>query len=44
MSLTVSEDGEELHSVQVLKYPEEIPEARQEIHFKIEPGLGMVVQ
>ena len=45
MSMTVIEDGlETTHSVHVLKYPEAIPEAKQEIRFKIEPGLGMVVQ
>jgi archaeal flagellar protein FlaH len=45
MSLTVIEDGPETtHSVHVLKYPESVHEAQQEIRFKIEPGLGMVVQ
>ena len=45
MSLAVTEKGEgRLHSVQVLKYPDAIPEAKEEIRFKIEPGLGMVVQ
>jgi flagellar protein FlaH len=45
MSMAVIEDGPETtHSVHVLKYPESVPEAQQEIRFKIEPGLGMVVQ
>jgi flagellar protein FlaH len=45
MSMAVIEDGPETtHSVHVLKYPESIPEAKEEIRFKIEPGLGMVVQ
>ena len=45
MSLSVIEDGPETtHSIHVLKYPESVPEAKQEILFKIEPGLGMVVQ
>ena len=45
MSLTDPEDGDiTLHSVHVLKYPDAVPEAKQEIRFKIEPGLGMVVQ
>ena len=45
MSLSVIEDGPETtHSIHVLKYPESVPEAKQEIRFKIEPGLGMVVQ
>jgi flagellar protein FlaH len=45
MSMAVIEDGPETtHSVHVLKYPESVPEAKQEIRFKIEPGLGMVVQ
>jgi archaeal flagellar protein FlaH len=45
MSLAVIEDGPETtHSVHVLKYPESVIKAKQEIRFKIEPGLGMVVQ
>lgn len=45
MSMAVIEDGPETtHSVHVLKYPESVPEAKEEIRFKIEPGLGMVVQ
>ena len=45
MSLSVIEDGPETtHSVHVLKYPEAVHDAQEEIRFKIEPGLGMVVQ
>jgi flagellar protein FlaH len=45
MSMAVTEKGNEtLHTVQVLKYPDAVPEAKQEIRFKIEPGLGMVIQ
>jgi archaellum biogenesis ATPase FlaH len=45
MSLaTTDNEGGTLHSVQVLKYPDAIPDAKEEIRFKIEPGLGMVVQ
>ncbi len=43
LSMALTENGA-VHSVQLLKYPDEIPEAKQEIRFKIEPGLGMVVQ
>jgi len=43
LSMTDNDDGT-LHSVQVLKYPDAIPDAKEEIRFKIEPGLGMVVQ
>ncbi len=43
MSMALTEN-EAVHSVQVLKYPDAILEAKQEIRFKIEPGLGMVVQ
>ena len=45
MSMTLIDEGDgPIHSIQVLRYPEEIPDAQQEIRFKIEPGLGMVVQ
>jgi archaeal flagellar protein FlaH len=45
MSMAVIENGPETtHSVHVLKYPGSVPEAKEEIRFKIEPGLGMVVQ
>ncbi len=36
--------GDATLSVHVLKYPDMLPGAKQEILFKIEPGRGMVVQ
>lgn len=45
MSLAVASMGDgAMRSVHVLKYPDSLPGAREEILFKIEPGRGMVIQ